>query len=154
MPRLRKALALKIVTRNDFNIMKVKNKIPSTLNGWLGEISGAYNDAFDTIPYGPLVGQKITPKELFHLGPAVCIKFRGIKNTEKNLKQATDAALSSYVATEEVVGDLFKIPQMAFAFSYMVSHYGLDIVADEMVSKVMEYLEVHLDELKNKTKKS
>ena len=133
--------------------MKVKNKIPSTLNGWLDEISKAYDDAFDTIPYGAVVGDKITPNDLFHLGPAICLKFRGIKNTEKNLNKATDAALSSYVATKEVVGDLFEIPQMAFAFSYMTSHYGLDIIDDKLISEIMDYIESHLDELQIKTKK-
>ena len=133
--------------------MKVKNKIPSSPDGWLDEISKAYNDAFDTIPYGPMAGHKFSSKELFHLGPAICLKFRGIKKTEKNLKQATDAALSSYAATAEVVGDLFKIPQMAFAFSYITSHYGLDIVDDREITNVMDYLEANLDELKNKTKK-
>lgn len=127
--------------------MKVKIKIPTTLNGWLDEISRAYIDAFETIPYGPLVRHKITPKELFHLGPVICLKFRGIKNTEKIFEQATDAALSSYIVTEEAVDGLFKIPQMAFAFSYMASHYGLDIVNNEKVSEVMEYLELHLEEL-------
>lgn len=131
--------------------MNEKNKLPITLSGWLDEISRAYNDAFEAIPFAPLVGYEFTPKELFHLGPTICLKFRGINNTEDKLKQATDAALSSYVATEEVAGDLFKIPQMAFAFSYMASHYGLDIVDDEMVSRVMDYLEVHLDELTDKT---
>ncbi len=134
-------------------IMKVKNKVPSSLDGWLDEISKAYDDAFDTIPYGPLAGHKFSSKELFHLGPAICLKFRGIKKTENKLKLATDAALSSYVATAEVVGDLFKIPQMAFSFSYMASHFGLDLVDDGEIAEVMDYLEANLDELIIQTKK-
>ena len=74
------------------------------------EISKAYLDAFDIIPFGKFVGQKINPEYLFHLGPAVCLKFREIKKTKTNLKKATEASLASYVATKEVVGDLFDIP--------------------------------------------
>ena len=65
-------------------MMGVRNKIPSTEKGWLEEISKAYLDACDTIPFGKFVDQKINPEDLFHLGPAVCLKFRGMKKTKSN----------------------------------------------------------------------
>ncbi len=135
-------------------IMDVRNKIPSTEKGWLEEISKAYLDACDTIPFGKFVDQKINPEDLFHLGPAVCLKFRGMKKTKSNLKKATEAALTSYVATKEVVGDLFDIPQMSFAFSYIASHYGLDLIDEYMSTNLLEYIEDNLDELVNLTNKN
>jgi hypothetical protein len=127
--------------------MKIKNKIPENLNDWLDEISRAYNDAFETIPFMPLTGTSITTKEIFHFGPAICLKFRGIKATENNMEAADEAALSSYVATEENVDNLFEIPQMAFAFSYLASHFGLDILTDTQVSEIMGFLENNKNKL-------
>lgn len=124
-----------------------RNKIPPTEKEWLEEISKAYLDAFAAIPFGKFVGQKIKPEDLFHLGPAVCLKFRGMKQTKSNLKKATDAALTSYVVTKEVVGDLFDIPQMAFAFSYIASHYGLDLIDENLSTNVLEHIEENLDHL-------
>ena len=57
--------------------MKAKNKIPETPESWLEEIARAYLDALETLPFSELAGQKIEPKDLFHLGPAICLKFRG-----------------------------------------------------------------------------
>ncbi|MBW2311322.1 MAG: hypothetical protein JRF35_09650 [Deltaproteobacteria bacterium] len=61
--------------------MKAKNKIPESPESWLGEIARAYIDALETLPFGELAGEKIEPKDLFHLGPAICLKFRGIKSS-------------------------------------------------------------------------
>ena len=124
-----------------------QDNMPSTEKEWLEEISKAYLEAFDTIPFGKFVGQKIKPEDLFHLGPAVCLKFRGMEQTKSNLKKATDAALTSYVATKEVVGDLFDIPQTAFAFSYIASHYGLDLIGENESTNILEYIEENLSQL-------
>ncbi len=121
-----------------------QNNMPSTEKEWLEEISKAYLDARDVIPFGKFVGQKIKPEDLFHLGPAVCLKFRGLEQTKSNLKKATDAALTSYVVTQEIVGDLFDIPQMAFAFSYIASHYGLDLIGDDECTRILDYIEKKL----------
>ena len=131
-----------------------QGNMPSTEKEWLEEISRAYLEAFDTIPFGKFVGQKIKPEDLFHLGPAVCLKFRGLEQTKSNLKKATDAALTSYVATKEVVGDLFDIPQMSFSFSYIASHYGLDLVDENMSTNLLEYIEKNLDQLISSTCKN
>ncbi len=75
------------------------------------------------------------------------LKIRGIKTTEDNLKKATDAALSSFVATKESVDNLFEIPPMAFAFCYLASHFGLDLVDNNTLSEAMGYIESKLDYL-------
>jgi hypothetical protein len=51
------------------------------------------------------------------------------------------------VATKEIVGDLFDIPQMSFAFSYIASHYGLDLVDENLSTKLLEYIENNLKRL-------
>ena len=127
--------------------MIAKNKIPDSSEAWLAEIAKAYLDAIETLPFGELVGQEIEPKDLFHLGPPICLKFRGIKSSKKNLKKATDAALSSYVATKEIVGDLFDIPQISFAFCYLASHFGLDLIGENISTEILDFVESRLDNL-------
>jgi hypothetical protein len=121
--------------------MRARYPIPKSTLEWLEEIARAYADAREAIPYGRFVGQVITEKDLYHMAPAVCLKFRGLKQSDKLLQKATDAALSSYVATRDIVGVLLDIPQIAFAFCYLASHYGLDLVDQGVVDDVMEYVE-------------
>jgi len=64
-----------------------------------------------------------------------------------NLKKATDAALASYMATKTIVGDLFDIPQMAFAFTYVASHYGLGLIDQETSTELIDYIENNMEEL-------
>ncbi len=127
--------------------MKDSIKTPKTPEAWLEEIAKAYLDALETIQFSELTGNKIEEREFFHLAPSLCLKFRGIKTTEDNLKMATEAALSSFVATKDSVDNLFEIPQIAFAFCYLASHFGLDLVDQNTLSKVMGYIEFQLDYL-------
>lgn len=122
-------------------MVKFNNPIPNTPEKWVKEIAKAYVDAKETIPFAHLTGQKMTDDDLFHLASSVCLKFRGIESTEKILKQATDAALSSYLATDDVSGELFVNPFLAFAFCYLCSHYGLDILNQNQLNEIMEYIE-------------
>jgi hypothetical protein len=46
-------------------ILSIRNRIPSTPKDWIEEISKAYLDAFEAIPFGKFVGQKINPEDLF-----------------------------------------------------------------------------------------
>ena len=80
---------------------ELESNIPQNINQWLDEISRAFLDAKDAIPFGKYVGEKITEDQLFHFAPRVAIKFRGIKPSKKNIKQATEAALSTYVANSD-----------------------------------------------------
>jgi len=87
--------------------MKAGNPIPKTKEAWLDEIAQAFMDACKTIPLGKLTGTSIKSKDLFLLAPDVCLKFRGIKCTKGVLEKASQAALSSYVATKDAVGETF-----------------------------------------------
>ncbi len=127
--------------------MKENIKIPKTPEAWLEEIAKAYLDAIETMQFGSLTANKIEEREFFHLAPSLCLKFRGIKTTEDNLKMATDTALSSFVATKDSVDNLFEISQMAFAFCYLACHFGLDLVDKNTLSETMGYIESKLDHL-------
>lgn len=123
-----------------------KQTIPSTSKEWIEEIAKAYLDACDAIPFGYVTGKTLTPKDLFHLGPIVCLKFRGIEG-KKKLKIASTAAIASYVATKEITGDLFDIPQIAFTFSYLASHYGLDLIDEDTSTRILDYIRENLNRL-------
>jgi len=127
--------------------MQIKHSIPETPRAWLEEIAKAYKDARETIPFGALVGKDIKPDDLFHMAPVICLKFRGLGLTGRLRKQATEAALSSYVATEDESPEVFSTPQIAFAFAYLASHFGLDLLDADAVSTLMEYVEEHQDKL-------
>ena len=121
--------------------MKAKNPMPKTKKAWLKEIARAFIDARETIPFGKLIGESIGDKDLFLLAPDVCLKFRGINKTKTIRDKASEAALSSYVATKDVVGEILGIPQISFAFCYLASHFGLGIVDESLVTEVMGYIE-------------
>ena len=57
----------------------MKRPLPRTPVQWHKEIKLAIADATEAEPFGPLVGTEITPADLFHLAPVVCLKFRGKK---------------------------------------------------------------------------
>lgn len=127
---------------------KETKPLPSAPKAWLKEIAAAYLDAEEAIPFGPLAGATITKKDLFHLAPAVCIKFRGLERSKTNIKKVTEAALSSYIATLDTAPEAMADPQMAFAFCYIASHFGMGLVTDEEATGILEYVEKHLDELR------
>lgn len=127
---------------------KETKPLPSAPKAWLKEIAAAYFDAEEAIPFGPAAGVVITKKDLFHLAPSVCLKFRGLERSKKNLKKVTEAALSSYVATLDTAPGAMSAPQMAFAFCYIASHFGMGLVSDEEATGILEYVEKHLDELR------
>ena len=118
-----------------------KNPIPSTNKMWKKEIAEAYLDAKEAIPCAHLIGQKMTEKELFHLAPAVCLKFRGIKKTDKILKKATEFTLANYIANIDINNDSLSDPYIAFSFCYVVCHLGLDLIDEHQVGCLMDYLE-------------
>lgn len=131
--------------------MKPKNPVPESPEAWLDEIVLAYCDAAEAIPFGPAVNRKMTESDLFHLGPAVCLKFRGLKHSAANLKRATDAALSSYVATSDLGHDILDRPQVAFAFCYIASHFGLGLIDEATASEILDHIAEHADTLTKRT---
>ena len=128
--------------------MNERRPIAKSEKAWLSEIAEAYLDAREAMAFGLMGGSKITENELYHLAPLVCLKFRGVKDTEKNKKRATEAALSSYVANENANSGILKNPIMAFAFCYILSHYGLDLVNENECERILLYVENNLDEMK------
>ncbi len=131
--------------------MKPKIPVPANQDAWLDEISNAYRDAAEALPFGALVDHDMTESDLFHLGPAVCLKFRGIKTSKANLKRATDAALSSYVATSDISDKLLDRPQVAFAFCYIASHFGLGLIDEETASQILDYIADNTEILVHRT---
>jgi len=125
----------------------MSKSIPTSEKQWIDEIAKAYLDAKEAIPFGTVAGNKITENDLFHMAPLVCIKFRQIKDTKKNQKNATEAALCSYVANSDANGSLLKRPVFAFAFCYILAHYGLDLIETEECEKAMAFVESRLNEL-------
>ncbi|MDG6028149.1 MAG: hypothetical protein E3K40_15900 [Candidatus Brocadia sp.] len=119
---------------------KPKN-MPHSPGTWIDEIAEAYYDAYEVKPFGVFVGQKITGKDLFHITPSLCLKFRGIERTEANVDRATEAMLSSYAATESQNEGIFADPHLAFSFGYLASHYGVGLLTEDEVREIMVYLE-------------
>lgn len=128
-------------------MMQPEHPMPDSPRGWLEEIADAYKDAREAIPFGALVGEDIKPDDLFHMAPVICLKFRGLRLTARLRKQATEAALSSYIATRDESPEVFSMPQIAFAFVYLASHFGLDLLDGDAVSALMEYVEEHQERL-------
>ena len=127
--------------------MKPKTPIPENTEAWLDEIVNAYRDAAEALPFGSLADHDMTEADLFHLGPAVCLKFRGIKASAANLKRAADAALSSYVVTADLEGDMLDRPQVAFAFCYIASHFGLGLIEETTASRILDHITDNADTL-------
>ena len=75
--------------------VKPSNPMPDSSQAWLAEIAAAYRDAEEEIPFGPLVGQELKPEDLFHLGPMICLKFRGIKTTRRLLHSRSRGCCAS-----------------------------------------------------------
>jgi len=121
--------------------------VPTSPAAWLTEIAAAYRDAREALPSAELLGESATEKDLWEIAPHVCLKFRGARVSKANVKCVTEAAMSSFVATEEIMGDLTEVPQMAFAFAYVASHFGLDLLTEDQCFGILEYVEDHLEEL-------
>lgn len=113
--------------------------LPQNTSEWINELALAYADAYEALPFMRMAGAKPDEKSLFHLAPQVAIKFRNLPASK--LKAAKEAALSSYVASEDQVGALLQIPELAFAFCYLAAHFGLDLASEQTVAKVMGFIE-------------
>jgi hypothetical protein len=122
-----------------------RRPIPKTPNEWLAEIAAAYLEAYETLPFLPLVDVEPTEEVLFHLAPRVAINFRGLPLSRSDA--AVDAALTSHFATNEQTPGIFDNPHLSFAFSYLASHFGLGLLKQEEVDKVMTFIENRQAEL-------
>ena len=122
-------------------------RLPLNPLEWLEEIRAAYADARDAIPFGRFINHSFGEQELYHLAPSVAVKFRGLYSDKEKLKQATDAALSSYVSNIEVERETLSDPRLAFAFCYLASHYGLNLVGLATIEEVMACMETNREHL-------
>ena len=111
--------------------------VPKTPKSWITEIRAAQLDAAEAIPFGPMVGADIPVHDLFHLAPVTALKFRRLPMTRRNLKRAMDAAMVSHVATVTNSPQLTSFPTVCFAFAYLASHYGLNLITEEQANLVM-----------------
>jgi hypothetical protein len=116
--------------------------LPRNPNEWLTEIADAYADAFGALPFMPFVNVAQDESVLFHLAPRVAIKFRAL--SEQQADAATQAALSSYVASKAQVGTALDDPHLAFAFCYLAAQFGLEIVSEQTINEVMAFIEENL----------
>ncbi len=120
--------------------MKPKNPVPNTMQNWLTEIAVGYNDALETLPFTKLMGHKASEKDLFQLAPLICLKLRGLPKTKRLETKAKEAALSTYVATTSYNPKVLDNPHIAFALAYLASHYGLDLLTENAVAEIMDYI--------------
>jgi len=111
--------------------------LPQTAAQWIDEVNAAYDDAREALPFTPLVGVAADVRDLFHLAPHVAIKFRGLPESKRSI--AVEAALTSYVASQDKAP--VHDPLLAFAFCYLASHFGLDLVSKGAVEEVMDLME-------------
>lgn len=123
-------------------------KQPLTKDQWIQEIEAAYKDAKEAIPFGYATGHKMTEHDLFQVASSVCLKFRGLKNTKETRKKADDAALTSYVVNKDNRPILLD-PHMAFAFCYILSHYGLGLIDISEGEALLCYIEDNLQLIKS-----
>src|ERR1039457_4080640 len=115
------------------------NPLPTSREAWLNEIAQALRDASEAIPFGPVVGASFGADELFHLGPATALKFRGMRRSKPIAREITEAALASYVATESTGLGSLRDSRVAFAFTYLTSHFALNLLTEQQVAELMDY---------------
>jgi hypothetical protein len=123
------------------------NPLPTSREAWLNEIARALRDASEAIPFGPRAGASFGAAELFHLGPVIAFKVRGIRRSKRALREITEAALASYVATASEGAGSLTDPRVAFAFTYLTSHFALDLLTEDQVAELMDYIESHPEAL-------
>jgi hypothetical protein len=121
---------------------------PTTADQWLDEILRAWNDAAHTKPIGPLAGTIMSDRELFHLAPIICLKFRGREQTGPEADRVIREALASHVMKTDPAATGSHVvsskPKMVFAQCYMAAHLALDLVDEQTVNQVLAYCEERL----------
>ena len=123
------------------------NPLPTSREAWLNEIARALRDASEAIPFGPLAGASLGADELFHLGPVTALKYRGMRRSKRTARDITEAALASYVATSSEGSGSLTDPRVAFAFTYLTSHFVLNLLTEQQVAELMDFIESHPEAL-------
>jgi hypothetical protein len=121
-------------------IMNPRIPTPSTLRNWLDEIATGYQEAKETMPFAELADHETEEKDLFQLAPLICLKSRGLPRAKRLEERATEAALSTYVATESNNPEALSDPRISFALAYLASHYGLGLLTEIQVVEIMDFV--------------
>lgn len=100
-----------------------------------------------------LMGRKVGENDLFQLAPIICLKVRGLPRTKDLEAKATEAALSTYIATESHYPETVANAQLAFALAYLASHYGLDLLTEDEVEEIMDFIARKQKQLAMKVKR-
>lgn len=135
--------------RRRYHVRMMKRPLSRTPAAWLKEIRLAIADAAEAEPFGRAIGQPITPANLFHLAPHVCLKFRGRKPTGKEADRVVKTALASYVVNSDPEGidhNLEQRPLMAFVLCYVAAHLALDLLDEQQAEEILIYCEEKLEE--------
>lgn len=122
----------------------MKRRLPRTPAEWFKEIQLAIADAAEAAPFGPMFGVEITPANLFHLAPKVCLKFRGKEQKGPEADRVTRVALANYVVNADPDGvnyGLEQRPLIAFAVCYVAAHLALDLVDTQEADAILTYCE-------------
>jgi len=126
---------------------RLSRHLPLNPLEWIEEIRAALADARAAIPFGRLAKHSIDEQELYHLAPSIAVKYRGLSADKEKLEQATNAAISSYMANIDVEREVLSDPRLAFAFCYLASHYGLGLVGIATLEEVMAVMEFNREQL-------
>ena len=127
----------------------MKRPLPKTSSEWLKEIKLAIGDAAEAMPFGPLADTEVTPANLFHLAPLVCLKFRGRKLKGREADRVVKVALANYIANSNPEGvdhGLDQRPLMAFVLCYVAAHLALDLIDEQKADAILTYCEEHFRE--------
>jgi len=128
--------------------MKSPRSIATSEEGWVIEIMDAYKDAKAAIPFAQIAGKEVTESDLFHMAPLVCLKFRDLVHDDESQTKARDAAISSYIANQEAGNTSLNDPVMAFAFCYIIAHYGIGLLDEEKCQGILIFVETNLSKIK------
>jgi len=128
--------------------MTYPKPIPTSNEGWVIEIIEAYRDAKEAIPFAAKAGNLLQESDLFHLAPVVCLKFRDLMGSEEYQTKAKDAAIGSYIANHEAGNRNLNDPVMAFAFCYIIAHYGLGLLGEDQCQEILQFVEMNLAKIK------
>lgn len=121
------------------------NPQPQNHPQWMREVATAYRDALDTLPFSQALGDAFKEDDLFTLAPNIALKYRGLDKNKRVVKKAVEMALSSYVATKEENEGAEMPAHLSFAFCYLASHVGMNLLKEKEVQKLITHIEQNED---------
>ena len=123
------------------------NPIPTTNSAWLDEVRHAFADASRALPFNKLLGHNANPAFFPVIASNLCAKYRGLPASGHEFDQAAEATLASYAASANYHAKSFEVPEVAFAFCYVASHFGYGLISEAETGRILDYLVIHADVL-------